>query len=226
MKAGSDTIFETHDGSHTILSNKYGVSYHSKYGAVQETQHVFIDNGLKQIAPNKDHVSILEFGFGTGLNALMSLLWLQDHSKSAYYESIEAYPISLEQAKNLNFTQQLNAASIQPFFLEMHTSQAGKGVEITTNFTFKKVNALFQEAEYQPKFDIVYFDAFAPTAQPELWTADILSKIYKALVPGGIMTTYCAKGVVKRTLKSLGFEVSSPPGPPGKREMTVAKVPL
>ena len=223
MANGGDVIFETHDGSHSILSQKHGVSYHSKYGAIQETQHVFIDHGLKSIASNKKEISILEFGFGTGLNAFMTILWLHKQNKSAYYETIEAYPISLEQAKTLNYSVQLKAKEFHPAFLQMHQAQSNQTLNIAEFFTFKKQIARFQEVQLQAKFDIVYFDAFAPSAQPELWEEHMLAKVYEALLPGGFMTTYCAKGSVKRTLKSLGFKISSPPGPPGKREMTIAK---
>lgn len=219
-----DAIFETHDGSHSIQSEKYGVSYHSKYGAIQETNHVFLQHGLMPTAVSKTGViSILEFGFGSGLNAFMTYLWLKQNHRTAYYETIEAYPISLNQAEQLNFPGQLNAADEQNAFLAMHASSSGERLELAEHFSFRKNIELFEHAAYENQFDLVYFDAFAPSAQPELWDESILGKVYQALMPGGRMTTYCAKGSVKRTLKSLGFKVSSPPGPPGKREMTIAQ---
>ncbi|MEL7122283.1 MAG: tRNA (5-methylaminomethyl-2-thiouridine)(34)-methyltransferase MnmD [Bacteroidota bacterium] len=215
-----DKIFETQDGSHSILSYKYGVSYHSKYGAIQESLHVFLKSALHEVALNKKAIRILEIGFGTGLNALLTFAKAQQHDLNIYYEAIEAYPITVEQAKELNFATLLEEPMLQDFFLEMHKSPWDEIVQLYENFQLKKVNSLFENVSYKGGFDIIYFDAFAPSAQPELWEESILQAMYDALDENGIFVTYCAKGIVKRRLKAVGFSVESLPGPPGKREMT------
>lgn len=214
-------IFETQDGSHSILSSEYGVSYHSRYGAVQESRHVFIEAGLFQKSLAQKELAILEFGFGSGLNAFLTMLEAERHQlQHIYYETIEAYPIDIDQAKLLNYPTLLDAPHLQEKFLQMHTCPSGVDQQLTPNFTFRKTLSRFENADYAAKFDLVYFDAFAPSAQPDLWNENILAKAYNALKSQGIFVTYCAKGEVKRTLKNIGFQVEALPGPPGKREMT------
>ena len=215
-----NTLFETQDGSHSLFSEKYGVSYHSKYGAIQETEHVFIRAALHYKALFQSEISILDIGFGTGLNAFMSMLEAMSRNLHLNYTAIEAFPISIEQANKLNYTTLLNVLNLQETFLSLHDDIWDKYLIINDNFSFKKQKIQFKNIDYQEAFDIVYFDAFAPNAQPELWEAPMLSKMYQALKKDGIFVTYCAKGAVKRTLKSLGFEVEKLKGPPGKREMT------
>lgn len=215
-----DRIFETQDGSHSVMSEEYGVSYHSRYGAVQESRHVFIEAGLHFQALKLKEIAVLEFGFGTGLNAWLSLLEAAKHHLNIDYEALEAFPITEAEARKLNYPTLLPAEDLGATFLQMHTCAWGEAVELTPNFTFRKVQQRFEEADYSEQFDVVYFDAFAPNAQPELWERDILEKAHRALRPGGVLVTYCAKGSVKRIFRDLGFEVEAMPGPPGKREMT------
>jgi tRNA U34 5-methylaminomethyl-2-thiouridine-forming methyltransferase MnmC len=215
-------IFETQDGSHSILSEKYGVSYHSKYGAIQETQHVFIDAALRPKALSQKGISILGIGFGTGLNAFMTYLEAEKYQWKINYVGIEAFPISIEEAHQLNYPETLNQPNKAADFLKMHESNWSKLVDFSDYFKLEKRKMLFQEIDFQNQFDVIYFDAFAPTAQPELWEPTIMQKMYNALKKDGILVTYCAKGVVKRTLKGVGFVVESLKGPPGKREMTRA----
>lgn len=215
-----DLIFETQDGSHSIMSAQHGVSYHSKYGAVQESRHVFIQAGLYQKALQQKDIRILEFGFGSGLNAFLSLLETQQHDWKIRYEAVEAYPILPEQARLLNYPTLLEANHLQAAFLKMHECPWGQEVEITPSFVLKKWLQRFEDISFQNQFDVIYFDAFAPDAQPELWELPVLEKAYEALCTGGLLVTYCAKGSVKRALKSAGFQLESLPGPPGKREMT------
>lgn len=215
-----DLIFETQDGSHSIMSAQHGVSYHSKYGAVQESRHVFIQAGLFQKALQQKEIAVLEFGFGSGLNAFLTLLEAQQHGWEILYETIEAFPISLEQAQVLNYPTLLEAQDSQAAFLTMHECQWNQEIAITRSFVFKKWLSKFEDISFHNQFDVIYFDAFAPDAQPELWEASVLDKAYQALRPGGLLVTYCAKGSVKRALKSVGFQLESLPGPPGKREMT------
>lgn len=212
-------LFITQDGSHSLHSAQFGVSYHSKYGAITETQHVFINAGLLHKAKEQSALSVLEIGFGTGLNAYMTLLEAVNSNLQIDYVTYEAFPISQTQVKALNYTSQLQS-DFHTSFEEMHLAPSGEKTELLPSFHFQKFIASFDEINYQDQFDVIYFDAFAPTSQPELWEAPLLQKMYDALKSGGVLTTYCAKGVVKRTLKAIGFTIEAIPGPPGKREMT------
>lgn len=215
-------IFETADGSHSIYSEQFGVSYHSKYGAIQETQHVFIDAGLRLKAILQSKIDILDIGFGTGLNALMTCLEAKRRNLTVHYTAVEAFPISLEIAQSLNYGEALNDDAVNDVFMKMHEANWGETIQITEHFIFTKLEKKFQDLTFQSAYDIIYFDAFAPSAQPELWQTPVLKIMYDALRPTGVLTTYCAKGEVKRTMKSIGFKIERLPGPPGKREMTRA----
>ncbi len=218
----SDQIIETQDGSHSILSHKYGVSYHSKYGAVTESRHVFIEAGLYPKLLTSTEVDILEIGFGTGLNAFMTFIEAEKKQLKIHYEGIEAYPLSPDQYQQLNYAELLKYPEHQKKFLQLHEAAWEEEISLSEHFTIRKVKKLFEQIDKKEKFDVVFFDAFAPSAQPELWEEAVLKKMYDALRKEGILVTYCAKGVVKRRLKALGFTVESLPGPPGKREMTRA----
>jgi tRNA U34 5-methylaminomethyl-2-thiouridine-forming methyltransferase MnmC len=216
-----NALIETQDGSHSLLSGVFGVSYHSKYGAIQESSHVFIQAGLHWKALHSKQLRILEIGFGTGLNAYLTLLETQRLGLKVFYETIEAYPISIEQAAALNYPLILEYSAPPPaLFMQLHEAPFGEATLITTRFHLLKLQMNFGDIQYSNAFDLVYFDAFAPDAQPELWEQPMLQKIFVALAPGGVMVTYCAKGYVKRNLKAVGFQVEALPGPPGKREMT------
>lgn len=215
-----DEIFETQDGSHSILSNKYGVSYHSKYGAIRESRHVFIETGLYHKALQQKNLAVLELGFGTGLNALLTFQEALQHQWTVYYEAVEAYPIEAAQASQLNYPSLLKEDRLQSVFDTMHQSNWEEKQLLSTYFTFRKTRKTFQTIDYQQEFDIIYFDAFAPNAQPELWELPMIQKLYQALREEGVLVTYCAKGSVKRAFKEVGFLVEALPGPPGKREMT------
>jgi len=220
---GKLEIFETQDGSHSIFSTDFGVPYHSRYGAIQETQHVFIDAALRFKAVVQKEIAILEIGFGTGLNAYITYLEAHKRNLRINYVTFEAYPLSAAQAAVLNYPDLLKISEEERhFFGTMHELPWNEKVEVDEHFNITKRHEQFQEIDYKSQFDIVYFDAFAPNAQPELWEHDLLEKMYHALRPNGIFVTYCAKGSVKRTLKSLGFVIEALPGPPGKREMTRA----
>ncbi len=219
---GEPTIVDTQDGSHTMFSERFQVSYHSKYGAIQETRHVFIEAGLYAKISGAKSISVLEFGFGTGLNALMTLLEAEHRQLPIHYQTVEAFPISADKAEKLNYPSQLMLPEKKDVFLELHRCEWNVPAQITPYFTFTKHRTAFFEVNFEEVFDVVYYDAFAPTSQPELWEPDILAKPFNALRKEGIFVTYCAKGQVKRHLKSLGFRVEALPGPPGKREMTRA----
>lgn len=213
-------LHKTADGSFTLRIHELDENYHSGHGALQEAKHVFIENGLKTVELETIHV--FEMGFGTGLNALLTLNDSLKNSTRIYYSGVEAYPVELEFINELNYGQYLEGYN-KDLFLEMHAKDWGQPVDLTPNFTFEKIHAKIEDylAETE-KFDLVYFDAFGPRAQGEMWELNILAKMYEMLKIGGVLVTYCAKGQFKRDLKSLGFEVQSLPGPPGKREMTRA----
>lgn len=216
-------IFETQDGSHSIFATEFGVSYHSKYGAIQETQHVFIDAALRFKAVLQRHIAILEIGFGTGLNAYMTYLEGRKRNLTINYVTVEAYPLSYPQAQCLNYPDLLQVSEEErQFFLDMHATDWNEATDLDEDFTLTKLHQRFEQVDFQDAFDIIYFDAFAPNAQPELWETPVISRMYNALRSGGILVTYCAKGAVKRTFKSVGFDIEALQGPPGKREMTRA----
>ncbi|MEM8528374.1 MAG: tRNA (5-methylaminomethyl-2-thiouridine)(34)-methyltransferase MnmD [Bacteroidota bacterium] len=216
-------IFETQDGSHSIFSEEFGVSYHSKYGAVQETKHVFIDAALRFKAVVQKEISILEIGLGTALNALMTYLEAKKRNLEINYVAYEAFPVPLADAQQLNFNEILQVEKEDaPILQQLHELDWEAKHQLSENFNFLKHQQTFDQVAYQDTFDIIYFDAFAPNSQPELWELPIMEKMFAALKKDGILVTYCAKGEVKRTMKKAGFTVERLKGPPGKREMTKA----
>ncbi len=216
-------IIDTQDGSHSILSDEFGVSYHSKYGAIQESMHVFIEAGLRYRMADSGSLAVLGIGFGTGLNALLTCLEAENQSIKIDYTAIEAYPLSSEIIHELNYKTELQLSPQDNFFHKIHDAEWENRVVIHPYFSIEKNNMRFEEIDVENAFDVIFFDAFAPNSQPELWEAPMFQKMYNALHPNGVLTTYCAKGVVKRTLKSVGFQIEAIPGPPGKREMTRAR---
>ncbi len=219
-------IFQTQDGSHSIVSGRFGASYHSRYGAVQESRHVFIQAGLYPLMLVKDELDILEIGFGSGLNALLSMWESIRRQFPVRYTAMEAFPVSQAEVQQLNFHEWLaDFTTAKSAFLAMHEAPWDTWSDLYPTFRFKKVLEKFEELDAPQCFDLIYFDPFSPETQPELWTGEVLARMYAALRPGGVLVTYCAKGVVKRRLKALGFTVEALKGPPGKREMTRASKP-
>jgi tRNA U34 5-methylaminomethyl-2-thiouridine-forming methyltransferase MnmC len=215
------TLVQTEDGASTFFIEALDEHYHSIYGAIQEAQVVFINARLKYFEYQPE-IKILEIGFGTGLNALMTFNYNQGH-QNIIYHSVEKYPITLEEMKCLNYTEQLQNQVLQPVFQKMHECNWNELVEIESNFHLKKILDTIEGFQPEPNFfDIVYFDAFAPAAQPQLWSEAIFEKMFAALKSGGILVTYCAKGSVKRAMKAAGFKIEALPGPKNKREMTRA----
>jgi len=221
MSSTTSIIF-SEDGSHTIHSEKFGVSYHSRHGAIQETDTVFIQSGLRyQVEQGLQNIRILEMGFGTGLNALMTLMSEFASSVNLDYHTIEAYPIDLETAAALNYSELLSAdEATSNMFLEMHRSKSGQKRALKDNFTFTKHIVKLEEFISDEQFDIIYYDAFAPNAQEHLWTPETMQELAKLSNKGCALVTYCAKGSFKRALRSADFKVEGLPGPIGKREMT------
>ncbi|TNE63713.1 MAG: SAM-dependent methyltransferase [Bacteroidetes bacterium] len=215
-------LIVTQDGSHSIFAEQYGVTYHSKYGAVTESAHVFIDAGLRMKAVVQSDLTILEVGFGTGLNAFMTWLEAERRNLKIDYYGIEAYPIEPEAARQLNFADLLEVPQRQSDLLRLHTCAWGRKVQMSDHFSLHKKQARLETFLTTKRFDLIYFDAFAPQAQPELWTEGIFRRLFNYLNPDGALVTYCAQGHFKRTLKHVGFEVERLAGPPGKREMTRA----
>lgn len=222
-------ITPTKDGSNTLYTSQFEATYHSHNGAIQETKTVFIDAGLAYLLQKnepKNPLRILDIGFGTGLNALMSFLYAQAQTNppAIAYTGVEAYPIPLALAQSLDYTKQLGAdAEASNFFLQMHQTAAQEVVSAPNiAFSFERLETRFEDLNAQNAYDLVYYDAFAPSTQPELWTLAMFEKMYACLSPGGCLVTYCAKGEVKRNLKIAGFQVEALPGPIGKREMTRA----
>jgi len=206
----------TKDGSHSLFVPDLNEHYHSVHGSISESTHVFINNGLHS-HPKKD-IDILEIGFGTGLNTLLTLENIKD--KNVNYTSLEPCPISSETYKKLNFHTLTNSSP--KVFLELHTSEWEVNIMISKYFTLYKTQTRLQDFSTEKKFDIIYFDAFSPEKQMEMWTRDVFEKCYNLIDKDGFLVTYCAKGIFRRTLKSVGFEVISLDGPPGKRQMTRA----
>lgn len=214
----------TEDGSTTLELIGTDENFHSTHGAIQESEHIFIQNGLLKKALEQKHIRIFEMGFGTGLNALLTKLWSAKNNLIIDYYSIEAYPVEMELVEELNYSEMLKLKGEEANFLRtLHTTEWNKKSELFPSFQFEKRKARFEEFEFpEEAFDLVYFDAFNPDLQPELWTVEIFQKIYLAMKPKGILMTYSAKGKVKRALKAAGFILNGLPGPPGKREITQA----
>ncbi|WP_116107832.1 tRNA (5-methylaminomethyl-2-thiouridine)(34)-methyltransferase MnmD [Lewinella sp. IMCC34191] len=216
-------LFLTKDGSHSLRSlENPALTYHSTHGAINESRHVFVEAGLRRLLDDgKTEIRILEMGFGTGLNALLTLTELSNYPHaSIYYDTYELFPIDEEQAGKLNYPQQLgiNADTFQA----LHQTEFGIETLITDRFHFRKYRENFLDVTPSPVYDLIYYDAFAPEDQPELWTASAMERCATWLKPGGALVTYCAKGQFKRNLRAAGFRVKALPGPVGKREITLA----
>ena len=219
-------IITTKDGSHSLFSEEYNEVYHSQNGAIQESQHVFIHAGFEQaldVFPSANPLKIFEVGFGTGLNGLLTVIAAQKAGANIYYETIERYPVPLEVIKELNYTQLLENEKYRPPFHSMHLSNWGAEHRITPYFSFKKNQDNFLDFELSPSmFHLIYFDAFAPENQPEMWTLVMMKKLFDSLVVNGILVSYCSKSAFRKVLQEAGFVVEKLPGPPGKREMVRA----
>ena len=208
----------TKDGSSTLFAPRFNQHYHSLHGAIQESLHVFIRMGLqKRMEAFKAPIKILEMGFGTGLNAFLTAL--ETPETPVQYVSLEAFPLTEDQVGCLNYPQEIQNENHKQIFLQIHQAPWEKDWQVNENFTLHKKQVTLQKFEPNRRFDLVYFDAFAPESQPELWTATIFEKIYEWSEPQAIFVTYSAKGDVRRALQKVGFKVEKLPGPPGKREM-------
>ncbi len=214
-------IIQTLDGSTTIQLIEWNECYHSKHGAIQEAQHVFIKNGLSLF--QNQEIAILEIGFGTGLNAFITLLEAKKMQQTIDYVGVEAYPVSATEVLQMNYVEELDAKQEIATFEKIHECNWEEKIVLNDNFTLTKRKQFFEEIEDENKFDLIYFDAFGYRVQPELWSTEIFRKMYNALKTNGILVTYAARGVVKRSMLEVGFTVEKLAGPPGKREMFRAK---
>lgn len=213
-------LVESGDGSHTLKVEELKEHYHSHKGALQESLYVFIEKGLREF-DQADHVSILEVGFGTGLNALLTAL--DQKRPSVKYCSLETFPLKWELASQLNYPKLIQDESAEKVFEDMHLAAWNSEVSLMDGFVLQKLNNSLQEFGTDLKFDLVYYDAFAPHAQPELWEPAIWEKLFNIMNNGGVLVTYCAKGQVRRDMQAAGFKVERLDGPPGKREMIRAR---
>jgi len=209
-------LIKTSNGSHTLYSPEFEEHYHSIHGAIQEAKHVFINAGFLHC--KKNPISILDVGFGTGLNAFLTYLEAKNSGKRIHFHTIELYPLDISLVRKLNYIDILNPNE-KYIFNKLHQVAWNKRKNINNNFTLHKILADLTTYSFNDAFDLVYFDPFAPDIQPELWDKKIFRKIYDSLNKEGIITTYSAKGEVKRTLTNIGYKVESLPGPLGKREI-------
>ena len=210
-------VVKTNDGSMTIFLPDVQESYHSRHGAVQEALHVYIDKGLCFV--EKEHVSVLELGFGTGLNALLTMIHADRLGKDVRYVTHEAYPLDLSIIKLMNFERILPNHFAPSIIDQLHTSDWEKDCDLTPSFKIRKCRSLFESISYKSMFDLIYYDVFGFRVQPELWTFELFTKMYQALNDNGVLVTYACRSIIKENLIKAGFQVEKLKGPPGKREM-------
>lgn len=214
-------IIITADGSKTIYIPEWDEHYHSSHGALQEAQHVFIGNGLNKMTA--EYLTILEMGFGTGLNALLTYFSSEKRQQYVHYIGIEAFPPSEEEIAAMDYASFSPDPEALDVYNELHNAPWNNALSISEHFVIEKQKCSLEDARVETgTVDLIYYDAFAPKVQPELWTAEIFQMLYDWMAPGGILVTYCAQGQVKRNMKAAGFRIEPLPGPPGKREMTRA----
>ncbi len=230
----------TEDGSSTIYNHSKQEHYHSIHGAVQESIHVFINAGLQHMLKSRQKLSILEIGFGTGLNALLTLdfvLTLNSQADSEVsfkapslpsgtniaeieYTGVEPLTLDLDLVQKLDYANYLHNNLLEESFMKMHSLASGDSILVNKVFQFRKLITRFQDNNFQGnRFDLVYFDAFSPVVEPNLWTLGVFKSLYEIMTPGGVIVTYCSKGAVRRIMQECGFKTERLPGPPGKHEM-------
>jgi tRNA U34 5-methylaminomethyl-2-thiouridine-forming methyltransferase MnmC len=219
-------LIKTADGSGSLYIPSLDETYHSRHGAIQESNHVFIEQGIRPLLVNSQEIFIFEVGFGTGLNALLTLIAAINAGVKVRYRSIEKYPLSISQALELNYAESVDPRFAH-YFKALHEAPWQQWVSITPHFSIYKDEIDLDDVSIVGEADVVYYDAFGPRVQPNMWNIQKLKIACDALKPSGVFVTYCAQGQFKRVLKELGMQVVGLPGPPGKREMTKAiKPPL
>lgn len=219
-------LVATGDGSHSIYLPEFDEHYHSTHGALRESLHVFIAMGYEEmICRVSARLRILEMGFGTGLNAFLAWRRNQQVAVMVEYTSLEAFPVDPAMAAQLNYIEASDPPAWRETFAGMHACAWETPVAFGHNFSLLKRETTLDDFMPEGEYDLVFYDAFAPRVQPELWTKEVFDKLFACMRPGAVLVTYCAKGEVKRSLKAAGFTVETLPGPPGKREMTRARKP-
>lgn len=215
-------IITTEDGSHTVQLPEWRVTYHSTHGAVQESMHVFIQAGLQYVLQHQyaEKIYVFEMGFGTGLNTFLTAIEAQKTKATIQYTAVELFPLSANEIAALNYDELLPDNT--HLFQQIHQAEWNKTVTITDSFTLEKINTSLFNFTTDKQFHVIYYDAFAPSAQPELWTQAVFEKLYHMLIKNGVLVTYCSKGDVRRAMQAAGFSVTKLPGPPGKREIVRA----
>ena len=209
----------TGDGSHTLYVPALNENYHSYHGAYAEAVHVFIRMGLEAAQGTFNPIHVLEVGFGTGLNATLAYGFATEHAHTVHYTGVEKYPLPATITSQLNY-REFWKEELEQSFQKMHREAWGETIIFNPYFQFKKIAGAVQEQVLEADhYHVIFFDAFAPEKQPDMWTVELFTQLYHSLQPGGMLVTYCAKGQFKRDLKAAGFEVQNLPGPPGKREM-------
>ncbi len=214
-------VVQSNDGSNTMYNSDVHAYYHSIHGALTESQHVFIKYGIEFCKPKENKLVVFEMGYGTGLNAMLTFLYAQQHHIQVRYIACETHPITKEELAQLELKNilSLDDQTIEQF----HPNECNEEIKISDYFQLKLIPKAIESLDLEPEFvNCIYYDAFAPSVQPELWTKSIFEQLHSWLVPNGHVITYCAKGQVKRDFRSSGFEVEALPGPPGKREITRA----
>jgi len=214
-------ILRTQDGSYTIAIPEMRVTYHSTHGALQESMHIYIVSGLLFALPNinSETINVFEMGFGTGLNALLSLQEAIRLKRKINYFTVELFPLSIEEAKALQQDEQLGTSNLS---LQLHQAPWEQEVVLNEYFTLYKTKQSLLDLSLNTQFDVVYFDAFAPNDQPELWTEAVFANLFHHLNTNGVLVTYSSKGTVRRTMQAVGFMVQKIPGPIGKAEIVRA----
>ena len=217
----NNQIKYTEDGSTTLYVPEIDETYHSVHGAIQESMHIFIDAGLNEC--KEQNINVLEIGFGTGLNAFLTLIEAEKSKKNIVYITLEKYPLSKEITEKLNFPETFNIEN-KEYFDKIHSCEWNKVQKISSHFSILKIQCDFTQYNDFQEYNLVFFDAFSPEKQPEMWTQDLFEKLYKHCKADGILTTYCAKGAVRRAMTAAGFNVERLPGPLGKREILRGRV--
>ncbi|PWJ56647.1 tRNA U34 5-methylaminomethyl-2-thiouridine-forming methyltransferase MnmC [Dyadobacter jejuensis] len=207
-----ERLITTADGSHSLMSPLFNQQYHSLQGALTESIHIYINLGLQSKIPSPHPISIFEMGFGTGLNALLAWQLAETTQTPVHYTTVEAYPITLAEARQLNYPSLTNTED----FLALHQAGWGEDIPLSPYFTFRKENRTLQELSHRRQYEVIFYDAFDPRAQPELWTTEIFTNIAAQTAPNGVLVTYSSKGIVKRALQAAGFLVTKHRGP-GKK---------
>jgi len=215
-------IIATKDGSHTLFSPQFDEIYHSRNGALTESQHIFIKSGLGYL--DKPEISVFEVGFGTGLNAFLTYRYAEEKKVKIDYHTVELYPVSQALIAQINYPDMLGD---RDKFLKLHEAEWDKTIALSPSFSLHKINASISDMKVPiSNIDIVFFDAFSPEKQPDMWTTEVFKIMYDLLTPGGILVTYCSKSYVRKNMQQAGLIISKLPGPPGKREMVRATKPL